>query len=601
MNSSRWHPYIDFGTFTGTPWAGPEEKNNQELPLSMEDLSHTITDARRHLDYTNANISILAHVGSMGPRVRTSPASVVDATGVPEGCVEVHGHLRKVIALALLLKADGFAVDEPLDSRRQPPDGVLVKGLGSVEIQLANHLVIPIPITIIIRVHARLILAEEIEIDLVLTVVALLGRQIEARVEPARVALGGQDPRAERARLELHVCPPPGSASAVEGQRDFALIIIVRQRFVPIVYGELWQSPSFATFHGARHVASCSSAAAALVEGLLAVVVVAASEAAAAAAAVVAPATSESGRNSDTGIRPLARKGEPRDESGQDGGGGREPIGGSMDFLIDRSIGRSVEESIVLTASHHSRALSVSLRSRSERKSLPSRAARHMLYATMRAKHREAHELHSWHPSDNRVDASSHRHNILDRSLWQITPAQQITPEPAMPQARQRAPREYTLPTIPLCPTPPHPAQPSPAQRARAAHIAPTALPPRSRRVDSTSALFPIRHFPRPVSNFQGSVGSVGNERRGTNERSAEAGDMAWHANRTSNTHVQASTPRPRPRLRPPGLGAGGGGRGRRRRRLDGFEAPTCQDRTVEPDWPSSRSRLRLRLRSMGQ
>lgn len=64
------------------------------------------------------------------------------------------------------------------------------------------------------------ILAEELEVDLVLRLVAFEGGEVEVEVEAAGVAPGALDEGAEGAVPEAGGGAPPGAAAVVEGEGD---------------------------------------------------------------------------------------------------------------------------------------------------------------------------------------------------------------------------------------------------------------------------------------------------------------------------------------------------------------------------------------------
>jgi hypothetical protein len=113
------------------------------------------------------DVLVAADVGLVAAVVRAGPRPVGDVAGVPDGGVQVHGLLRPRLPLAHLVALDELAVDAPLDGGSVLGDGVVVEAVGGVEGERVDLLPPAVAADVVVGLDSALVVAEELEVDLV--------------------------------------------------------------------------------------------------------------------------------------------------------------------------------------------------------------------------------------------------------------------------------------------------------------------------------------------------------------------------------------------------------------------------------------------------
>ena len=138
------------------------------------------------------------HKGLIGHAVPfAGPAAVVDEGCIPDGRVEEHMFARIGEVVGELVGsgdgADEGGVDEPVDVGVGVVDGVGVEPGGAVVVEVHPLLVGARAVHVEVGLDDVLVVAQKLEVDLILGGGALAGGDVEAREQAARVALGALD------------------------------------------------------------------------------------------------------------------------------------------------------------------------------------------------------------------------------------------------------------------------------------------------------------------------------------------------------------------------------------------------------------------------
>lgn len=120
-----------------------------------------------------------------------------------------------------------------------------MKPIRAVETQLVNALPVASAGSIIVSLHNCPVLSQELEVDLVLRLVALKGGEINVEVETARVTFGALNEGAEGAVEVPRGGAPPSTAAVVEGEGNSIGIGAMGAGFWGIIYGDLLKGLGF--------------------------------------------------------------------------------------------------------------------------------------------------------------------------------------------------------------------------------------------------------------------------------------------------------------------------------------------------------------------
>jgi hypothetical protein len=191
-------------------------------------------------------VLVAADVGRVAAVVLAGPPPLVDVAGVPHGGVQVHWLLRPRLPLAALLPPDQLAVDAPLDGLGVPGDGVVVEVVGGVEGERVDLLPAAASLDVVVGLDGALVVAEELEVDLVHVPGALEGGEVEVVVEPRGVPRGGADGGGHgAAREEAAAGAParavPAAVAVVVGHVDLAGVGLVAAGLRAVVHGDVGQ------------------------------------------------------------------------------------------------------------------------------------------------------------------------------------------------------------------------------------------------------------------------------------------------------------------------------------------------------------------------
>lgn len=189
----------------------------------------------------NMNILVHTNVRSITPDILPRPPSLVNVARVPHRRIQKHRPLGKPLALSPLLCPHHFAINQPLDRIWGPLDDVLVKPIGAIEAQIVNLLPAARAGGVEIGLDDGPVLAEELEVDLVLGLVALEGGEVDVEVEAGGVAAGALDVGPKDAVEEAGGGAPPGATAVVEGEGDGVGVGAVVAGLRGVVDGDLLQ------------------------------------------------------------------------------------------------------------------------------------------------------------------------------------------------------------------------------------------------------------------------------------------------------------------------------------------------------------------------
>lgn len=121
------------------------------------------------------HVLVRAQVRLITTSIRTGPQAIVDIAGIPHGRVQEHGLRGERLTQLALVLPNLHPVDEPHDLRGAPVNGVLVKRLRGVEPQRVDLLAVARALRVHVRLDDALVLAQKLEVDLVLRLVAFQG------------------------------------------------------------------------------------------------------------------------------------------------------------------------------------------------------------------------------------------------------------------------------------------------------------------------------------------------------------------------------------------------------------------------------------------
>lgn len=161
------------------------------------------------------------------------PPSLTNAASIPNRSIQKHGLLRKPFSFTLfpLLLPYQFPINDPLDHITTPLDSILVEPISAIEPQVVNLLPVPGAGGVEVGLHDGPVIAQELEVDLVLRFVAFEGGEVEVEVEAAGVAgwaldegaegaveeAGGGAPLYYSSSLYSHVALPLTTQALLEG------------------------------------------------------------------------------------------------------------------------------------------------------------------------------------------------------------------------------------------------------------------------------------------------------------------------------------------------------------------------------------------------
>ncbi|KAB1214451.1 hypothetical protein CJ030_MR5G005953 [Morella rubra] len=110
--------------------------------------------------------------------------------------------------------------------------------IRAVETQLVNAFPVASAGSVVVSLHNGPVLAQKLEVNFVLRLVALEGGEVNVEVEAAGVTCGALNASAEGAIEEPCGSAPPSPAAVVEGEGD-VLELVQWARFWGVVYGVL--------------------------------------------------------------------------------------------------------------------------------------------------------------------------------------------------------------------------------------------------------------------------------------------------------------------------------------------------------------------------
>lgn len=191
------------------------------------------------------NILVDTNIRRITPHILPSPPRLINVARIPNRSIQKHGLRRKILTVPPLLRPHHLPIDEPLDLGRAPLDHILVEPIRAIETQLVNALPVASAGGVVVGLHNGHVLAQELEVDLVLRFVALEGGEVEVEVEAAGVACRTLNEGAEGAIEEFRSGAPPSAAAVVEGEGDGVGVGAVAAGFWGVVYGDLFEGLGF--------------------------------------------------------------------------------------------------------------------------------------------------------------------------------------------------------------------------------------------------------------------------------------------------------------------------------------------------------------------
>lgn len=191
------------------------------------------------------NILVDTNIRCITTHILPGPPRLINVARIPNRSIQKHGLVREILTVPSLFRPHNLPINEPLDLVRAPLDHILVEPIGAVETQLVNALPITGAGSVVVSLHDGLVLAQELEVDLVLRFVTLEGGEVEVEVEAAGVACRTLNEGAEGAVEEPRSGAPPSAAAVVEGEGDGVGVGAVAAGFWGVVYGDLFEELGF--------------------------------------------------------------------------------------------------------------------------------------------------------------------------------------------------------------------------------------------------------------------------------------------------------------------------------------------------------------------
>jgi len=175
------------------------------------------------------NILVDTNIRCIAPHILPSPPRPINVACIPNGRIQKHGLLWKILTVPPLLRPHRFPINEPLDLVRAPLDNILVEPIRGVETQLVNALPVAGAGSVVVGLHNGQVLAQELEVDLVLRFVALEGGEVEVEVEAAGVPCRTLNEGTEGAVEEPRGGSPPSAAAMVEASKVRVMVLELGQ------------------------------------------------------------------------------------------------------------------------------------------------------------------------------------------------------------------------------------------------------------------------------------------------------------------------------------------------------------------------------------